>query len=319
MKKIELNQKQKKKANTYLALAETELEAAYVLVKNELYRESIFHLYFSCFYISTALLANTLTTKPSHKNVDAQLHRKYGKDKAFPRKYIDLHSKMHEERNDFNYNTSINPPKTLIIKQLEITNDYYRFARRCVPGITYHDLLNDLYSQNESIITEFSFDYYCPKTYANHTRFTLWIPPFYNNVFNLKTLANSLNETISKLKIKNHDNYVLGINSRVNQYYEGQLLLLDFDSFDSDVESELNKIGGVLFKTGRGYHFIGNKVIPTQQKWLSTMNVLSKRKKLSGKIDQNHIDISLLRGYSTLRITSSPVKPIEPIFFKDLW
>ncbi len=35
-------------------------------------------------------------------------------------------------------------------------------------------------------------------------------------------------------------------------------------------------------------------------------------------IDSDHIDISIRRGYSTLRITDSPVKPHIPFFYKEL-
>lgn len=39
---------------------------------------------------------------------------------------------------------------------------------------------------------------------------------------------------------------------------------------------------------------------------------------LKGHLDEDHIDMSLQRGYSTLRITANAIKPRVPVFYKEL-
>ena len=111
---------------------------------------------------------------------------------------------------------------------------------------------------------------------------------------------------------------MVGLNSKVNQYSNDHLLMLDIDTLDAGVESILSEIGGVLLKSGRGFHFIGRKVLRGQKAWQQQMRQLNRRSALRAYLDQDHIEISLQRGYSTLRITASPVKPVAPVFYKEL-
>ncbi|MDD5541022.1 MAG: hypothetical protein PHG61_10065, partial [Candidatus Marinimicrobia bacterium] len=61
MKKIQYTPRQKKRASTFMALGTSEYEAAEKLIGSGLYRESVVHLYFTCFYVSQALLCKTIT------------------------------------------------------------------------------------------------------------------------------------------------------------------------------------------------------------------------------------------------------------------
>jgi hypothetical protein len=94
--------------------------------------------------------------------------------------------------------------------------------------------------------------------------------------------------------------------------------MLDIDSVDSAVEHELKAYGGVLLKSGRGFHFIAHRVFEHQGLWEKEMKKFKRSKALKGHLDEDHIDISLRRGYSTLRITASPTKPTVPVFYKEL-
>ena len=78
---------------------------------------------FSCFYVSQALLVKQIGTKPSHKNLEAQLHKTYGKSKAFPRRYVDIHTTLHALRNQFNYNATHSPQPTIVITELAELRD----------------------------------------------------------------------------------------------------------------------------------------------------------------------------------------------------
>ncbi len=71
-------------------------------------------------------------------------------------------------------------------------------------------------------------------------------------------------------------------------------------------------------KSGRGYHFIGKNIISNLNEWKSVLNDLQEQPALREHIDPNHIEMSLRRGYSTLRILESPAKPQRPIMMMVL-
>jgi hypothetical protein len=86
---------------------------------------------------------------------------------------------------------------------------------------------------------------------------------------------------------------------------------------DAEVEATLGKIGGVVMKSGRGFHFVGAKVIDGQKAWHKELRRALRNPVLRTRIDKKHIMISMMRGYSTLRITASDVKPAIPHFYKE--
>lgn len=308
----------KKKASTMLALGLSELEAAEKLVDSELYREAIFHLYFCAYYIAQSLLQNQLGRKNNHDFIQTSLHKSYGRAKWFPRKYVDLHTELHKLRNEYNYKATHVPSHQLVKKKLSSLRMYVKFAFRHVPRINAAEIIESIYANNSEKIKDFSYDIYCPKTYSHHTRMTFWQPPFYLPIFTHVKLSEKAKIMLASLKVNRSEDYVVGLNSRLNQYSDVHLLMLDIDSLDTEVEHELKKIGGVLLKSGRGFHFIGNRVITGQAAWESTMKRLKRTKGLKSHIDHDHIDISLRRGYATLRITTSEVKPVAPVFYKEL-
>ena len=94
--------------------------------------------------------------------------------------------------------------------------------------------------------------------------------------------------------------------------------MIDVDTVNPAVESALKPFGGMLLKTGRGYHFIGRKVVSGMREWRKAMKSVLRQRTLKQHVDKNHIEISIRRGYSTLRVTASPVKPTVPYFYKEL-
>lgn len=246
------------------------------------------------------------------------MHKAYGKQKNFPRRYVDLHTLLHNLRNQFNYNVTHSPQPSLIRTKLRVLQAYVTFAFSSVPTLETAEILASILAENPIEIKDFSYDIYCPKTYSHHTRLTLWQPPFYLEIFNVTQLQTQARRMLQNLKVKRPNDYVVGVNSKLDQYSGVHLIMLDIDSLDASVESHLSKIGGVLLKSGRGYHFIGNKVIHGQLKWEKEMRQMKRDKALKTYIDHDHIDISLRRGYATLRVTTSKVKPQAPVFFKEL-
>jgi len=66
-------------------------------------------------------------------------------------------------------------------------------------------------------------------------------------------------------------------------------------------------------KSGRGFHFVGAKVIEGRKAWHKELRRALRNSVLRTRIDKKHIMISMMRGYSTLRITASDVKPAIPL------
>lgn len=318
MKRIVYSFPLQKRASTVMALAISESEAADVLIQKQLYREAVVHLYFACFYLSQAFLVDVLPKNTNHKQVETQLHKRYGKRSPFPRQYVKLHSRLHAARITFDYQTTHSPNPAELNKELRLVSRYIAFAKKSICQIKVSDLLFGLHEEHKDKIRDFSFDIYCPKTYSHHTRITFWQPPFYLKIFSLGNLAEQSKALLKKLKVRKSGEYVVGLNSRLNQYQDDHLLMLDMDALNPSIETALKPIGGILLKTGRGFHFIGKTVIEGQKAWRKEMRKLARDKILKKHIDMDHISISLRRGYATLRITSSPVKPTAPYFYKEI-
>lgn len=309
---------QKRKATSALALATGELEAAEALISKGLLREAVSHLYFTSFYVSVALLSDKERTDSSHKRVESQLHRYFGRRQGFPRRYVKLHSRLHKARTEFSYRTAHSPEPAEVATWSSQLGAFLRFALRTVPRVSISDLLTGLLELHPVAMTGLSFDVYCPKTYYGHTRITAWQPSFYTKIFSVHDLATHSKAMLRKLRVRRVDDYVVGLNSRVDQYEERHILMLDIDTLDKTVEAALKPIGGFLLKSGQGFHFIGTKLIVGDDTWRKTLRKLARSRGLKRYVDQNFVDFSIRRGHSTLRITSSPVKPREPLFYKEL-
>jgi hypothetical protein len=189
---------------------------------------------------------------------------------------------------------------------------------KVVPRVEVLDLLKSISEENPEKIKDFSFDIYCPKTYAHHTRLTFWQPPFYLEIFGVSQMVLGATRLLKGLRVRRSKDYVVGLNSRVNQYKDDHLIMIDIDTVNPAVESALKPIGGMLLKSGRGFHFIGRKIVSGVKAWRREMRALLRHKALKTRIDKDHIEISIRRGYSTLRVTSSPVKPTVPYFYKEI-
>jgi hypothetical protein len=210
------------------------------------------------------------------------------------------------------------PDPGVLKKQLVALTAYVNFAMSVVPRVEVVDLLKSIFEDNREKIKDFSFDIYCPKTYSHHTRLTFWQPPFYIDIFGVPQLIRRATQLLKALRVRRSSDYVVGLNSRVNQYKDDHLIMIDIDTVNPAVESALKPIGGILLKTGRGFHFIGRKIVSGAKEWRKEMRSLLRHKKLKMHVDKKHIEISIRRGYSTLRVTSSPVKPTVPYFYKEL-
>jgi DNA polymerase-3 subunit alpha len=179
------------------------------------------------------------------------------------------------------------------------------------------DLLREIASVHRHEVRDLSFDIYCPKSYSHHFRFTMWLPPD-SVIFDvdISKLIEQARLFAGYLESEKNGDYAIGLNSRVNQYAEKHLLMLDLDSIDDAAIQRLGEYGGYLLKSGRGYHFIGKALISTREAWEGALRELGEVSELKPHIDESHIDMSLKRGYSTLRILESPAKPQRPMMIR---
>ena len=194
-----------------MALGTSERDAAEKLFEAGLYRESVVHLYFTCFYVSQATLCNVLGANPSHAHLQNQLHRTYGRNPDFPRLYIDLHTFLHDQRNEFDYRTTHTPDPNVLKRQLKTLNSYVKFATSIVPRVEVIDLLKSISEENPNKIRDFSFDIYCPKTYSHHTRLTFWQPPFYLGIFGVRQMVAGATRLLRGLRVRRSSDYVVGL------------------------------------------------------------------------------------------------------------
>lgn len=163
---------------------------------------------------------------------------------------------------------------------------------------------------------DLSFDIYCPKTYSHHNRLTYWMPGFYQGRLHWRAIIRRAKTMLKALKVKRTDDYVIGLNSRFDQYGAAHLLMLDIDCRDRKrVSRALRRYGpGWLFKTERGFHFIAARVFKDQEAWAAVMRRAGRDRALRGLVDGDHLERSLQRGYATLRLTASRVKPRIPVY-----
>lgn len=188
-----------------------------------------------------------------------------------------------------------------------------------IDQISSFDLIKEIISIHKRLVKDVSFDVYCPKMYTHHLRFTLWLPPekilyemdFPEFIEHSRSLAGIL-------ETEKSEDYVIGLNSRVDQYSERHLLMLDLDSIDQALMDELKNYGGYLIKSGSGYHFIGDTIYQNVQDWKDSLLKISEEPVFNSHIDKRHVDLSLRRGYSTLRIVGSPLKPYRPMMIQTL-
>lgn len=108
-----------------MALGASERDAAQKLIEAGLYREAVVHLYFTCFYVSQAVLCHVVAANPKHSHVETELHRTYGRKRDFPRRYVELHTELHNQRNEFDYRTTHTPDPS-VLKKADRGADFVR-------------------------------------------------------------------------------------------------------------------------------------------------------------------------------------------------
>ena len=311
MSKLTYTAKQKRKASTLLSLALSELKAASQLLHGESYRESVTHLYFTSFYASQSLLQGRIQSD-SHKAVESQIHKSF-KDRGIPpQRYVKLHSELHRLRTRISYRDTEIPNPRGLRTLLGRLRQYFEYVGRIVPRTEFMDILTDLRADHPEI-AELSFELFLPLEYGyggERPRLTLWVPGDQIGDITPRQLAARGQKFLEDIGADHDHRYVVGINSRVDQIEAVHLILLDLDTADPAVESALKDVGGFLFRSGRGFHFVGRTPVKGQRQWEMRMRSLARS--LKPHVDTEHIRLSIARGYATLRLTTNVEKPHPP-------
>lgn len=263
-------------------------------------------LYYATHHICRALLWLIGKSAKSHSAIKTQFSKEWVKQRKFPASYVKLLTDLFRERRLADYGEYVPTLQRDLSLRLRKVEGFRKRAAKEIPPISTSRILEILTTENPEI-RDFSFDVYCPKSYLHHTRITYWSPKGRVTDKSLKTLLNAAIRSLRALRVAEAMEYVLGLNSRVNQYDEKQIVMLDFDNVSTFPAHKLKREPGFLFRTESGYHFLGSRLYDKTE-WRKRMRLYSKI------ASRAHYQFSMKRGYATLRLTVSPRKPYLPAY-----
>lgn len=263
-------------------------------------------LYYSAHHAAVALLRLVNNGAKRHSSIRSAFGQQWVKNRSFPPRYGKSLKTLYAARERADYGEYVPTMLRDLEQHSRVVEAFIKRAQKEVPPISTAKILAMIVAANPSV-RDFSFDIYCPKSYYHHTRITTWCPKGRVTDSWLKRLMNAQVRTLKSLGVKESNDYVLGLNSRVNQYKEQHVIMLDFDDISSLPFHRFKGEPGFFFRTHSGYHFIGSKLYGVTA-WRSKMRKFSK---IASK---QHYALSLKRGYGTLRLTTSPRKPVGPAY-----
>ena len=294
-------------AHRWIAKAFDALAEAHALIPSGRTRLGAYNrLYYSAHNTAVALLRLIGNSSKKHRGIISAFGKEWVLRRGFPARYGKVLKTLYGDREKADYGEYV--PTTLkdLDKYDATVQAFILRAQKEIPPISTDNILSVLVHENPNI-RDFSFDIYCPKSYFHHTRFTAWCPKGRMTDTWLRKLLNSNRRTLQALSVPEANDYVLGLNSRVNQYASEHLILLDFDDLSTFPYEKFKGEPGFFFRTHSGFHFIGSKLYGLTE-WKAKMRDFSKI------ASRQHFDLSMKRGYATLRLTSSPRKPAVPAF-----
>ncbi len=299
--------KQIERAHWWLAKATDTLAEAKLLIPSGQTRLGARNrLYYSAHHTARALLELIGNHSKTHKAIVNQFGLEWVEKRGFPELYGRLLNELYDDRDKADYG-DCNPTFQGGVERIAgHVEKFIKRARREIPSVTTSKILSLLVEPNPEI-RDFSFDVYCPKSYYHHTRFTAWCPKGRLTDSWIKTLLNSTVKSLRTLRVKHAESYVIGLNSRVNQYGPKHILMLDLDDMSTLPRDKFKNEPGFFFRTGSGFQFIGSCLYDYSE-WKKRM------KSFVPLASKQHYDLSLKRGYATLRLTASPRKPIAPVY-----
>lgn len=295
------------RANRWMAKALDVVQEARLLAGSGQTRLGTYNrLYYAAHHVAAALLGLLGPTPRKHKTIISQFGLKWVKDRGFPHSYGKLLKTLYELRSKADYDEFVPTMERDVAKRLRQVELFIKRAQKEIPPVSTVQVLAMLVEENPEI-RDFSFDFYCPKSYYHHTRLTLWCPKGRINTRWLNGVPARLAKTIRDMGVRESKEYVLGLNSRVNQYEDRHLLMLDFDNVSTVPYERFGDEPGFFFRTMSGFHFIGSRLYGFPE-WKKRMKTFSRLASIQ------HFELSCQRGYATLRFTTSKRKPVRPTY-----
>lgn len=295
------------RANFWMVKALDTLDEAKVLAKEGKTRLGTYNrLYYSAHHVAQSLLKLIGEGSSSHDGIKKNFSKKWIKEKKFPKTYGKLLKKLSALRIDADYGEYVVSEENSLQSYIIRVEKFINRARKEIPVLSIAEILDLIAKENEEV-KDFSFDFYCPKTYFHHTRFTVWCPKGRISSAWIANIISGLKQSLKRIGVAEYSDYVLGVNSRFNQYESKQVVMLDFDNVSTVPFHLLKKEPGFYFRTSNGFHFLGSKLYGMKE-WEKKMRKYSRIASIE------HYEISMKRNYSTLRLTSSSRKPFVPIY-----
>jgi len=295
------------RAHHWIVRAIDALEEARVLIPSGRTRMGAYsRLYYSAHHTAVALLRLIGNSVKKHDAIKNQFGQAWVRRRGLPARYGRILKDYYADRLKADYGEYVPTMQRDLETRLRVVEAFIRRAQKLIPPISMARIVALLVRDNPSI-RDFSFDFYCPRSYHHHTRFTAWCPKGRLTDRWLRRLRASTTRTVKALGVEDAEDYVLGINSRVNQYEDAHLLMLDFDNVSSVPYHRFAAEPGFFFRTHSGFHFLGGRLYKYSD-WKKRM------RRYSRIASKDHFELSLKRGYATLRITASPRKSVVPAY-----
>jgi uncharacterized protein (UPF0332 family) len=295
------------RAHWWMAKAVDSLSEAKALIPTGSTRRGAYNrLFYASHHIAVALLRLIGNKSRTHKSIIRQFGLLWVQQRRFPKFYGGLLNQLHSERGKADYGEYVPTKMQDLEKRYLQVERFLKRAWKEIPAVSTEGILNILVDENDAI-RDFSFDIYCPKSYFHHTRMTFWTPKGRADDEFLQSLLSNARRMLKNLGIEEQNDYVLGLNSKVNQYEEMHLLMLDFDDVSTLPYDKFRTEPGFFFRTENGFHFLG-AVLYGLKDWRKRMRKYSKL------ASRDHCNLSIKRGYGTLRLTSSNRKPGKPAY-----
>lgn len=301
-----------------LGIAFSHLRTAQLLVKEHDYASAVARMYYAAFFAAKAALGDLGRRSKKHSYWLSQFNKRFGKRKSWvPQTYVRMLNILSKAREEHDYYGSLSHNAREAKSLLRRTTDFLKKVRGNTPLVHYPEFIADFLGTYPHVLA-LEFDYYCPKSYLHKERVQVQIQARHYTPTYFRRISKSGREAAKALNFSREEDYVIGWNNRLGQSGDGYLLFLDIDEADeANVKSALKDRKGWVFKSGNGYHFIGQEILTSEKIWLRRFLQAAKSKKLKQLVDHRHVDFSQRRGYTTLRVSQSDVKEFKPFLCWD--
>lgn len=308
-----LTPKQKARAAECLGMAFSHFRTAQTLIKSKEYAFAVRALYYAAFFAAQAACLEHGRTSKKHSYWIGLFNKKFGKGRRWmPKLYPKLLIQLSKEREQVDYHGTLANDEALATARERTVDNLLKKVRNNTSLLLYPEFIENFLEKNDDVVA-LEFDFYCPKSYIHKERIQFQIQAEKYDLKYFKKMIKAAKTTVVIINASRRNDYVLGWNNRLGQSGDGYLLFLDIDEQgEGKVRSALKDKKGWLFKSGWGFHFVGSEILPSKKLWLHKFQKATRSKKLKNLIDARHVDFSIRRGYSTLRITHTEIKDFVP-------